>query len=300
MRPMLSVPQGVEEKVVRDRGLCVEARPDLDNPVPAAMRDLVLSAHAPWFMPDAPVPQTRIHLACTDRAFRQRSIEVVERYIEGACKLYPNVRTIVTHNAPHYFPFPPVRPQPNEPVPPFRPDLADRQLLLDSLRHLARRCQALGVELVVENNWAYWEGVAPGADVTQLGPGDFLEYFDIAPQDWLALPHAVGETHLSLCLDPSHAGPYCHRWPDVPQRRQVMAQYVSQPERIGHIHWNDSDLTDDRGRNDLHLCVGTGTLGDDFHAALKTRATQLDHPVTLEHFRDVVSLDKELAYIDSL
>jgi len=300
MKPMLAVTPKPGENIIRERELFVEAGPDLDGPMARKLADRVVTAHGPWFLP-APAPEgARCHFASVNDDLRQQSLDLFERYIEGAHRLYPELRVIVTHAAPHYFPDPPIRPKAGQPVPPLRPDLARWELLVESLQRLARKCSRLGLELVVENNWAYWDGIPDDADVESLGPGDFLEYFCSSPAEWLRLPRDVNEPNLSLCLDPSHAGPYCHRFNDVSRRREVLAEYISQPELIGHIHWNDSDIESETGKGDLHLCVGAGTLGDAFHAALKARALQLDRPVTLEHFYDVESLDKELAYIETL
>ena len=300
MSPEIAVWRDVGQDNIRSRGLFVEAGAELDLPDLQAMADLVITAHAPWILPEAEVAGTRLHIASTDEQFRQRSVRVIERYVERAHKLFGHIKLIVTHAAPHYFPDPPVRPQPGEPIPPLRSDLASWQLLVESLVGLARKCRRLGLELAVENNWAYWTGIEPDADVTALGPGDYFEYFCTSPQEWLSLPEQVGEPNLSLCLDPSHAGPYCHRVTELGRRREMLKQYIRRPELIGHIHWNDSDIEHPRGRQDLHLLVGTGTLGRDFNAALKARARQLDHPVTLEHFDDLEALDRELAYIASL
>ncbi|GAG47556.1 unnamed protein product, partial [marine sediment metagenome] len=202
--------------------------------------------------------------------------------------------------APHYFPDPPVRPKDPTERPRLRPELADWGRLLDGMRRLARMCARLGLVLAVENNWAYWDGIPPGADVSKLGAGDFLEYFCSSPDEWRALAEEVNEPALRLCLDPSHAVPYCHRKKDVEGRRRVLREYLARPGLIGHFHWNGSEIRSDRGRGDLHLAPGTGDLGKEFHAAIKARAQELPQPVTLEHFHGLAALDAELAYIESI
>ncbi len=121
--------------------------------------------------------------------------------------------------------------------------------------------------------------------------------------DSLLLDRCDGELEepaLRLCLDPSHAVPYCHRKKEVAERRAILREYLARPELIGHFHWNGSEILSDRGRGDLHLAAGTGDLGKEFHAAVKARAQELPQPVTLEHFHGLPALDAELAYIDSL
>ena len=102
-----------------------------------------------------------------------------------------------------------------------------------------------------------------------------------------------------MCLDPSHAAPYCHRWP-ADERREVLNQYISDLSILGHLHWNDSDLFDVRGRQDLHLPIGNGNLGDEFHRTLKRWASQSGHIAVLEHFEGRASLEQELAHIREL
>ena len=103
-------------------------------------------------------------------------------------------------------------------------------------------------------------------------------------------------TVFAMCLDPSHATPYSHRWP-APERREVVGRFLGDLDRLGHVHWNDSDLFDVRGREDLHLPVGDGNLGERFHRTIKQWARQDGHIALLEHFYDRDALDRELAYI---
>jgi sugar phosphate isomerase/epimerase len=178
----------------------------------------------------------------------------------------------------------------------LRPDLADWDLLVEAIREIARRCRSLGLTLSVENNWAYWDGIDPTLPLGAYDPAQFVEYYGTSPDEWLRLAKDVNEPNVSLCLDPSHAVPYAHRWP-VDERGKVMDQYLVDLGLLGHLHWNDSDLYDPRGRDDLHLPVGTGTLGEGFHRALKGWARETGRIALLEHFVDRASLERELAYI---
>lgn len=293
MRPPLAVSRSIDETTARDRSLFIEAGPDLDDAPPG---DLVRAAHGPWYLPGQ--DQVRMHLGSTKPDVRSHAISLLETYIDGAHKMFPELQVVLSHPAPNNFPDPPARPG-NDTLP-LRPDLASWDLMVESFRQLARHCAGLGLTLVVENNWAYWDGIADDVDVTTLTPADFAEYFCTSPEQFLQLPVDVNEPNFAMALDPSHAGPYCHRWADVDQRREVLMRYLAHPERIGHFHWNDSDIANPPGRGDQHLSLDTGTLGDDFHRAIKQRALQLDHPVTIEHFYGPEALDKELAYIDAL
>ena len=240
----------------------------------------------------------RLHLASTRPELRSTSIQAVVSYVEGAHGLFPNLRHINMHAAPCRFPDPPIRPGVG-PVPRLRPDLASWDLLVEAVRLISRRCLELGLSLSVENNWAYWDGIDPETPPEQCDPEGFVEYFCTLPQQWLRLAADVNEPNFSMCLDPSHATPCAHRWPPA-QRSQVLLQYLSDPSKLGHLHWNDSDMVNVRGRNDLHLPVGTGNLGDAFHRTLKKWAADPGHIALLEHYVDRPVLEKELAYITSL
>ncbi len=299
----LAVPAKAGEALVHARGLCVEARGDLEQPTLAAVRGHVTSVHAPAMLSAAcegPEAEVRLHLASVAPEFRRRSVRLITDHIEAAHRLFPRLEVVVTHAAPHRFPHPPVRPAPGEPRSPLRPELARWEHLVDSVRHIALHSARLGLVLAVENNWAYWDGIAPDAPVQELDAEDFLEYYCSSPEEWLRLAEEVGEPNVCCCLDPSHAVPYCHRQADEADRRRVLAEFIARPGRIGHFHWNDSDIVGDRGRNDLHLPLGEGNLGREFHAAVKRRALELGRPVLLEHFRDAETLEREIAYIAAL
>lgn len=68
------------------------------------------------------------------------------------------------------------------------------------------------------------------------------------------------------------------------------------PEMISHVHWNDSDIQSNAGREDMHLSIGQGTFPAAFHKRIK----ELDATIILEHFSGAEGLEKELRYIESL
>jgi sugar phosphate isomerase/epimerase len=284
------------ESIIREYELYAEANTHLDDPRNLAVADRVVSAHASIELPGS--AGWRLHIASTNSDLRQASLHALYAYVERAHRLFPNLRHINMHAAPHQFPDPPVRPGRN-PVPPLRSDLARWDLLVDAVRAVARRCQSLGLTLSVENNWAYWDGIAAEVSPETCDPARFVEYYCTSPEQWLQLAVDVDLDHFTMCLDPSHAAPYCHRWP-APARRQVLNRFLAHPSRLGHLHWNDSDLIDVRGRDDLHLPIGDGNLGDAFHRTLKQWASQEGHIAVLEHFVGHAALERELAYIASL
>jgi sugar phosphate isomerase/epimerase len=290
----ISAPAG--ERVIRKYALYVEVGRNLDDPINLAVADRVVSAHAPIGLPGS--PGWRVHVASTRPDLREASLRAVCDYVREAHRLFPHLRHVNMHAAPRQFPDPPVRPGRN-PVPPLRPDLSRWDLLVDAVRSVARLCGSLGLTLSVENNWAYWDGIAPDAPPGTVDPARFVEYYCTSPEEWLRLATEVDEPNFAMCLDPSHAAPYCQRWPQD-RRREVLDRYLSDLSRLGHLHWNDSDLVGSRGRDDLHLPVGEGNLGQDFHRTLKRWASEKGHIALLEHWVDLATLDKELAYIAAL
>ncbi|MBL7201866.1 MAG: TIM barrel protein [Anaerolineae bacterium] len=293
---MLAISPEAGEAVVRRYGLWVEAYTRPDDPRTLTVADRVISGHAPGMLPGW--DGWRVHIASTQPDLRGASLLALRAYIERAHGLFPNLRHINMHAAPHRFPDPPIRPG-ARPVPPLRPELARWDLLVEGARSVARLCGSLGLTLSVENNWAYWDGVAPETPPEACDPEGFVEYFCTAPEEWLRLAAEVDEANFAMCLDPSHAAPYCHRWPEG-QRQEVLGRFLADRSRVGHVHWNDSCLGEVRGRDDLHLPVGEGDLGDGFHRAIREWAGQEGHIAVLEHFYDEGALERELGYVRGL
>jgi sugar phosphate isomerase/epimerase len=292
----LAITPKAGESVIREYELYVEATTELDHPRNRAVADRVVSAHASITFPRS--DGLRLHIASTQTDLRGASLRALRQYVTEAHRLYPNLRHINMHAAPHRFPDPPIRPG-SRPGPPLRPDLARWELLVDGVRQIARACQSLGLTLSVENNWAYWDGIAPDAPPPTWDPPRYVEYYCTSPEEWSRLPGEVNEPNFAMCLDPSHAVPYCHRWP-AEDRREVLDRFLSDLPSLGHLHWNDSDLFDVRGRDDLHLPVGDGTLGAAFHRVLARWARESGRIALLEHYADPASLKRELAFIASL
>ena len=217
---ILAISPKADEATIREYGLYVESGANLDDPRSLAVADRVVSGHAPITLPHS--GGCRVHIASTQQDLRRTSLRAVCAYVEGAHRLFPYLRHINMHAAPHQFPDPPIRPG-RHPVPPLRPDLARWDLLVDAVRTIARLCRSLGLTLSVENNWAYWDGIAPAADLSTYDPTRFVEYYCTSPEEWLRLAVDVNESNFSMCLDPSHATPYSHRWPAL-RRREALGE----------------------------------------------------------------------------
>lgn len=293
------------EAFIRERALFVEAGANLEDPAALGVMDRVRSVHGPASYRPGTFPRgdegsCRLHWASTVKDVRDEAIRQFEAFVERARATFPQALLITTHSAPHRFPDPPIRPGPGEPVPRSRPDLARWDLLVEAIRRFGRWCSEHDFILAVENNWAYWTGVPEDADVASLTPDDFMDYFCTSPEEWLRLPKKVNDPNVVACLDPSHATPYCQRFVGEDERRRMLDTYLSDMSALGHLHWNDSDILTDRGREDLHLAIGEGNLGRSFHARLKAWGKESGRPVLLEHFHGPESFDREMRFIEEL
>ncbi len=305
MKLAISPSAGVE--VICTYDLMIECPSAIENPVSNSEegRSRVISAHAPFGFDsgaDESLKDLRIHIASTNKELRRASLEAIAAYIREAHSRFPNLQKINMHAAPKLFFDPPVSPHKhtlaeNESFPKGATSWA---LLVEGTRELAQVCKPLGLMLTVENNLAYWLGVDPSTPPDQVDFERVPVYWCSAYEEWSALPREVNEPNLKACLDPSHAAPFLHRLMDLDARREGLMAFVSDFDLLGHFHWNDSDIVDPVGRKDMHLCIGEGTLGAEFHGKVKAWAKQTGHVPLLEHFYSVERLEKELEYINNL
>lgn len=304
MTPKLAVSLEVGGDMIRERNLYIEVRRgDLRSPALEPLSDRVTSAHAPSdYLPGVcPYAEGRVwlHAASVDENIRQQSLAMTEKFISEAARRFPNLQIIVMHGAPHYYQDPPVRLAPGAIPGTPRPDLAGWEHLVKSVRRLACFSARLGLRLAVENSGINW-GIVPSGTHPGGPRPELFSRFCASPEEWLQLPADVNEPNLSCCFDSSHATIYSQLGKTENDRRALLARFFDKPERIGHIHWNDSDIAGTRGRKDLHLPVGKGTLGKEFHTRIKGLAAKLPQPVNLEHFENRESLNQEIEYISAL
>jgi sugar phosphate isomerase/epimerase len=159
------------------------------------------------------------------------------------------------------------------------------------LREIVDHARATGLELCLENNRLYWDGIADETPPEAADRSATNAIFGSTPAEWPGLWHAIGREELRLCLDTSHASTYAALSSNPAQAAALLDEYLAEPELIAHVHWSDSWLCDPRGRLDAHLPVGTGTLPRAFHARVKAlRATKhLEHKATPAQLRAEVS-----------
>ena len=279
LKHQLGVTSAAGPGTLRRLGLNTEASMADDIDDMADFADFLVSAHAP-----AVVGEMRLNIAATDPDFRRTSIQVIVDYIDRAAR-YPNVRQINMHFAPKRW---------NDAA-----QTAGREgaydLMIDGIRQVAACCERHNLEVVLENLNSYWSDDIKDTPREQVDWSHRNQYFGMAPEEWQQIALDVDLENVALCLDSSHVVTYAHRFPGEQREERVLA-FLSRPELIRHVHWNDNYLYDDRGRNDSHAPLDKGTLPTEMHRRIK----YLDATLLMEHFYDVEILEEELAFIDSL
>lgn len=134
----------------------------------------------------------------------------------------------------------------------YVPDYASA-LVLDSMAVIYRRAEALGIPLCIEN---MFPRLGPFVE-----PDDFTSIFTSFPQ-------------MKLVLDIGHANI------DDPSGQRAVRFITQFPDRLEHLH-----VSDNRGRMDEHLALGTGSVRWESIARALNRAAY-DETVTLEIFDD--------------
>lgn len=242
--------------------------------------DMLISVHSPVNNGDQ-----RLNYGAVDDEFRDQSVAHIIGYIEAAGR-YPNVRQVNMH-------------------PPPRQWLAESQLagrtgdydrMIDGMRRIAHHAAKLNMEIVLENNNAYWTGVEEAVPAEEVNWTKQNQAFGTAPEEWIQICLDVDRDNVHLCLDSSHACTYAQTFPDVEQRKDVVMRFLAEPALIRHVHWNDNYLYDVRGRNDSHAALGKGSLPVEMHRAIKG----LDATLLIEHFYSIEELEGELEFIASL
>ena len=278
-RYSLSISAKAGREVLDRFGLKVEAPTRLDSKAVDPVADLVVTAHAPYSDSGG-----RFSIADVDDGIREADIEKIAVYIKEAVERFPNLRKVNMHCSPKRW------------VYEDRVLVGEYGRLIDAVRRLARVASSHGLELVVENNRAYWEGVSEDVSADQVDRSEQNEYLGVMPEEWRQIQQDVDRSNVFLCLDPSHACTYAHISTDLDKRSEVMMAYLKAGDTLQHVHWNGNDLETNVGRQDTHMCIGTDSLPVEFHRAIKG----WDATLLLEHFYSVEELEAELAYIEAL
>ncbi len=279
LKYQLGVTSSAGPDTLRRLGLNTEASMADDIDDMADFADVLVSAHAP-----AVVGEMRLNIAATDAGFRKTSIQVIVDYVDRAAR-YPNVRQINMHFAPKRW---------NDPEQTVGRE-GDYDLMIEGIRQIAAHCERRDMEVVLENLNSYWSDDIKETPREQVDWSGRSQYFGMAPEEWRQIALDVDRENVALCLDSSHVVTYAHRFPEEQREERVLA-FLSRPELIRHVHWNDNYLYDDRGRSDSHAPLDKGTLPTEMHRRIK----YLDATLLMEHFYGVETLEQELAFIDSL
>jgi len=274
----LSAPVQAGRTTLDRLGLATEAKVALDAAEHDELAGLIHTAHAPFS-----ANGKRLNPGCTDDAWRQRSIDAQREYIRG-CKRFPRVGKVVCHIAPRLWH--------DETGAVEQTGTYDR--LITALAGQADFAAEHGLQIVLENNRAYYPHQMPYAPVTSDGLSE-NQYFGARPEEWLQIIRDVSRSNCSGCLDTSHACTVAHAF--LPEdRAAVMMQYLAEPGLVGHVHWNGNALQDPAGRDDQHLAIDDGDLPIELHRAI----AGLDATLHLEHWFDADVLERELAFVASL
>ena len=276
----LSAPAEAGSDNLRRLGLNTElGYESLDEEI-AAFGDIAVSGHTPLY--DGEI---RLNIAATDADFQRMSIDKMLAYTDRVKDL-PRFKQLNIHPAPKQW-VSETQASSHE---------GDYGLMMDAIREIADYAARWGLELVLENNTNRWTGIADDLPPNEVDWGDKTIMFGSGPEEWIQICEEADRPNVALCLDSSHACTYAHTFSDHEQRVAVVMKYVSRPELLKHVHWNDNYLYDARGRNDSHAVLGKGTLPVELHRAIKG----LDATLMIEHFYTIEELEEELGYISRL
>lgn len=267
-------------------GLKGNAGTTLTNEVEAmdAFSQVLVSGHAPSSLLVG--SNIRGNVASTDDEFRETSIRTILDYVDVAQR-YPHLKLVNMHFAPKRWI--------DEELDLYQTGTYDR--LIDGVRQIAAFAERRGIQIVLENNCAYFElnGIADDVPAEEMDWADKNEYFGVSPEEWTQICEDVDRPNVGLCLDTSHACTYAHIFPED-RRTERMLAFLAKPHLIRHVHWSDNYLYDARGRNDSHVSVGRGSLPTELHRGVK----RLDAVILLEHFYTIEELEQELEYVTAL
>ena len=275
----LSAPIGAGLANLKRLGLNAEASMNDDIEAAGEFSEVLVSAHAPV----ASAGQ-RLNYGAAEEEFREWSIRLVIDYIDVASR-YPNVRQVNMHASPRQWL--------------DQTQTAGRAgeygRMIDGIQRIADHAARRDIEIVLENNNAYWTGVSDDVAREDVDWTKRNQSFGSAPGEWIKICEDVDRPNVGLCVDSSHTCTYAHTLPEAERRDAVMA-FVSRPDLVRHVHWNDNYLYDLRGRNDSHAVLGEGSLPVEMHRAIK----HLDATLHIEHFYSIEKLEGELEFIAGL
>ncbi len=283
-RPLVATAEAFDH--IERLGLNGNAGTKLTNEVEAmnAFSEVLVSGHAPSSLQVG--SKIRGNIASADDEFRNMTIRTILDYVDVAQR-YPHLKLVNMHFAPKRW----IDETQNQ----YQTGAYDR--LIDGVRQIADFAEQRGIQIVLENNVAYFKlnGIEDDVPAENVDWTDKNEYYGVSPEEWTQVCEDVDRPNVGLCLDTSHACTYAHTFPEDRRRERIMA-FLAKPHLIRHVHWSDNYLYDARGRNDSHASVGKGSLPTELHRGIK----KLDAVILLEHFYTIDELEEELEYVTAL
>lgn len=273
---------GATGELARKYGMTVEVPCAARHEDAAVVADITDSVHLAWNEPDL----GRLNYAAVDEAFRRACVRRLEESMDSAARHFPRARLVVVHASPQRW-------RHHEHA---GGRVGAYGLFVDSLRYLAHRAAGHGLLLALENNNAYWLNDNNEWDWRGGALKAHARYFADSPQQWQQTHRDVACESFKLCLDTAHACTWAHQIQDHAERVEALLSFLSQPDAIAHVHWNDHELFAPEGRIDRHLCVGTGTVPTQAHRSIRNLGVR---PL-LEHYHGEDALRAELSCIEAL
>ena len=261
-------------------GLVTEGQAHLTAPDYQPFAEIIVSGHGPYIEGGV-----RWNIAAVDDSFREESLATILSYFEMV-REFPRLKQVNLH-------FPPKLWR-DERFPDGQ--RGDYGRMIDGFRGIAQAAAASGIEIVLENLNAFWEGIPAKASADSVDWTDRNESFGASPDEWIGICRDIDRDNVALCLDSSHVATFCHTIADEDQRTNAALSFLSAPEMVKHVHWNDNYLYDSRGRTDQHALLGKGTMPVELHKGIK----RLDATLHIEHFYSIQELEDELEYIAAL
>jgi sugar phosphate isomerase/epimerase len=133
--------------------------------------------------------------------------------------------------------------------------VGEYERLVDAIRGLASYAEKYGVTLCIENGVAFYR--------------EHIRCWADTQESWYQLYRDVDRRNVKLTLDTSHATTNAMRFATLEERLNYIESYISRSEAIARVHWSDSIIGTDEGRDDLHLVPGKGDLPESLHRAIK-------------------------------
>ncbi len=227
----------------------------------------------------------RLNIAATEMDFRQVCIDRYIKYVDQASRL-PHLKKVNMHGAPKRW----------VTETQIYGQEGDYELQIEAIKQIANFAGDHAIEITLENTNLNWDGIPDDISGEAVNWSRRNRYFGESPEEWIQMSEEVNMPNVSLCLDSAHAATYAQMFSDHDKRTATMMTFLSRPDLIGHVHWNDQFLYDLRGRPDYHGLIGTASLPIEFHRKIKS----LDATLLLEHFYSIEELEEELTFIENL